>query len=184
MLLLLELIELILVESAIGIDTERTTKLRSSTANAAQTPIRGRVNIAAGNGFSYHINPNQRTKYDQHTQSAAGQPLTSSTVLAKHSDIETKYTNHKAMEFLIPQVPNGITVQTTTATATTAYQSKIVGGASITLNDIKCHLSENFHLIQKVATNAQTKMTKKQLKLAQAQFDKLTQINIHLQGMI
>lgn len=36
---------------------------------------------------------------------------------------------------------------------------------------------------QQQQQHQQTKMTKKQLKMAQAQLDKLTQINIHLHGM-
>lgn len=83
------------------------------------------------------------------------------------------------MEFLIPQVPNAAA---NARQSKTAILSNIVG-SGITLNDIKSHLSDNLHLVQQQSSAAQPKMTKKQLKLAQAQFDKLTQINIHLQGM-
>lgn len=40
-------------------------------------------------------------------------------------------------------------------------------------------MKENFYQLQ-----AQNKKTKKQLKMAQAQLDKLSQINIHLHGML
>lgn len=83
---------------------------------------------------------------------------------------------NKSMEFLIPQVPNTAVTRPTT-----------LGGSDLTLNNIESHFNNNFHIIQSRTKSSgtiavQPKMTKKQLKLAQAQLDKLTQINIHLQG--
>lgn len=184
-------IAILLPESTVGPDTEHIKKLRSSSAaiNTAQTPIYGNVNAAAGNGFSYQVNPSQRNNYDQNPPTA---PLTSVSNQAKHIDLQPRRAiPNTTMEFLIPQVPNATTAATTAtgaaAVATaTARQSKTIlsniVGSSITLNDIKSHLNDNFHLVQQT-TAAPPKMSKKQLKLAQAQFDKLTQINIHLQGM-
>lgn len=82
------------------------------------------------------------------------------------------------MEFLIPQVPN-----------TAATRPSTLGGSDLTLNNIKSHFNDNFHIIHSRTKSSATiavqpKMTKKQLKLAQAQLDKLTQINIHLQGTL
>lgn len=91
----------------------------------------------------------------------------------------------KNMEFLIPRAPN------TAATCQSQAVLSSIVAPSFTLNDIKSHLSDNFKIIQSTAATAAPtateiahpqKMTKKQLKLAQAQLDKLTQINIHLQG--
>lgn len=83
----------------------------------------------------------------------------------------------KNMEFLIPRAPNAPTQCQSKATL-----SSIVA-PTFTLNDIKNHLSDNFKIIQSTAV-PQQKMTKKQLKLAQAQLEKLTIINIHLQGRL
>lgn len=158
----------------------------SAAAITGQTPIYGNVDAAAGNGFTYQLNPSQRNNYDQIPPTAS---LTSVSNQAKHHILDLKRANPNTMEFLIPQVPNATTAATKTtgaAATATARQSKTIlsniVGSSITLNDIKSHLNDNFHLVQQ-ATAAQPKMSKKQLKLAQAQFDKLTQINIHLQGM-
>lgn len=52
------------------------------------------------------------------------------------------------------------------------------GGGGVYLIGSTVDLKENFQQMQ-----AQNKMTKKQLKMAQAQLDKLSQINIHLHGM-
>lgn len=84
--------------------------------------------------------------------------------------------NRKNMEFLIPRAPTSATCQQTTLSTIIAPSYKI--------NDIKNHLNDNLKIIQSVAALPHHKMTKKQLKLAQAQLDKLTQINIHLQGML
>lgn len=74
------------------------------------------------------------------------------------------------MEFLIPQVPSA------------GRQGQATGNSAgaLLLTGINNHTNENYHLLRQ----AQQKMTKKQLKLAQAQLDKLTQINIHLHGML
>lgn len=106
-------------------------------------------------------------------------------VQEKHHMKPSYLCERKNMEFLIPQVPNAVA----TTTANTNRQQKTmlktnIVGSGLTLNDINNHLSENFRLIQTASgTAAQPKMTKKQLRLAQAQLDKLTQISIHLQGM-
>lgn len=102
---------------------------------------------------------------------------------------------NQGMEFLIPQAPSAAVRHsqppltstsaaktlssappsvTSSATALSALMmARKNGGIFLNGNEMK----ENFHLLQ-----AQHKMTKKQLKLAQAQLDKITQINIHLQG--
>lgn len=94
--------------------------------------------------------------------------------IQKHHPIEIH--REKNMEFLIPRAPNAAP----TTCQSQATLSSIVAPA-FTLNDIKNHLSDNFKIIQSSAVSQQ-KMTKKQLKLAQAQLEKLTIINIHLQG--
>lgn len=78
---------------------------------------------------------------------------------------EGNHNFNQRMEFLIPQAPAVRPGQ--------PLMSRKNGGGYLSGNDIK----ENLHQLQ---TNH--KMTKKQLKLAQAQLDKLTQINIHLHG--
>lgn len=96
--------------------------------------------------------------------------------IQKHRPIESHH-REKNMEFLIPRAPNAAP----TTCQSQATLSSIVAPA-FTLNDIKNHLSDNFKIIQSTAVSQQQKMTKKQLKLAQAQLEKLTIINIHLQG--
>lgn len=84
------------------------------------------------------------------------------------------------MEFLIPRAPNAAATCQSQAAAVATTISSIVA-PTFTLNDIKNHLNDNFKIIQSTSV-PQQKMTKKQLKLAQAQLEKLTQINIHLHG--
>lgn len=96
--------------------------------------------------------------------------------IQKHHSVEV---DRKNMDFLIPRAPNAAA---TAATCQSQAALSNIVAQRYTLNDIKSHLSDNFKIIQSTAAPPQ-KMTKKQLKLAQAQLDKLTQINIHLQGM-
>lgn len=79
---------------------------------------------------------------------------------------EKNRNSNQRMEFLMPQAP--------VVRSSQPLMSRKNGGGFLSGNDIK----ENLHQLQ---TNH--KMTKKQLKLAQAQLDKLTQINIHLHGI-
>lgn len=74
----------------------------------------------------------------------------------------------QVMEFLMPQAP----------ALRQSQPSMARKNGGVYLIGTTADMKENYHQLQ-----AQHKMTKKQLKLAQAQLDKLSQINIHLHGM-
>lgn len=73
---------------------------------------------------------------------------------------------NQGMEFLIPQAP------------AVREGQPISRAKSAGIFHAGIDMKENFHQLQ-----TQHKMTKKQIKLAQVQLDKLNQINIHLRGM-
>jgi len=75
------------------------------------------------------------------------------------------FRNSTNMEFLVPHPPSSIINKT----------NQQNGGFVLRQNSTGSTFVNQQH---------QQKMTKKQLKLAQAQLDKLTQINIHLHGRI
>lgn len=87
------------------------------------------------------------------------------------------------MDFLISQVPT---------TAARQEQELRNNAGVLLLNGINNNLNMKQQLMrhqkqqqhqQQLRQQAQQKMTKKKLKMAQTQLDKLTQINIHLHGM-
>lgn len=177
-----------LYSEAILPDPDHVSKIRSSS-NVALNPY-GKSAIVNGvvyvNGKIYGQVP-KRHHYSNSSRSDsvyAAQQEQQYQSKSQHDTCSNAVTpaDRKNMEFLMPQVPNA--AGPTSTAATNRQMKNILHGPGLTLNDIKSHLTENFQLIQSTnGTAAQQKMTKKQLKLAQAQLDKLTQINIHLHGM-
>lgn len=171
-----------ILESSILPETEHITKIRKSTT--ASTTIAGNIKSVDSTNIHAHT-PSSSTSTINNGNLYYYRPKhqicnIQSNYALNHNSNHPKQKQHierNNMEFLIPQVPNAATSRQTKTTL-----SNIVG-PSLTLNDIKSHLNDNFQIIQSTsAITQQHKMTKKQLKLAQAQLDKLTQINIHLQG--
>ncbi|XP_055322319.1 uncharacterized protein LOC129578170 isoform X4 [Sitodiplosis mosellana] len=181
-------------ESAILPETERVNKIRATSiapvqliSNLSKKPSTvSNVFYANGkaHGHSKHrvacIGQHPHNHYQQQQQQQQQQLnelfIQQKHPIQKHHSVEI---DRKNMDFLIPRAPNA-----TTAAATCQSQAAFssIVAQRFTLNDIKSHLSDNFKIIQSTAAPPQ-KMTKKQLKLAQAQLDKLTQINIHLQAL-
>lgn len=159
-------------------ESERANKIRASSIAPTQlisNSSKSISNVFYTNGGKVHNHSKQRPiSNGQHNN----RPLNELFIQQKHPiqsyplEIE-----RKNMDFLIPRPPN------TAATCQTQATLSNIVAPRFTLNDIKSHLSDNLKIIQSTAATSQ-KMTKKQLKLAQAQLDKLTQINIHLQGML
>ncbi|XP_031618328.1 uncharacterized protein LOC116337694 isoform X3 [Contarinia nasturtii] len=178
-----------MIESAILPETERVNKIRASTIAPGQlitnpsskkpSSSLSMTNVFYANGkthgHSKHQQPQQyriASNGQQHNHQLNELFIQQRQPIQKHSlEIE-----RKNMEFLIPRPPN------TAATCQSQATLSNIIAPRFTLNDIKSHLSDNFKIIQSTAAPPQ-KMTKKQLKLAQAQLDKLTQINIHLQAL-
>lgn len=161
-------------------DSEHISKIRPSSLQPPSQITTNPHNLksassssaaAVANGKAYFQTRRQLFHNNQYNE-----PLTDSNYQQKLNQSKPPAINRKNMEFLIPQVPNPTSTRQTN-----------LGGPGLKLNNIKNHFNDNFHIIQTKPTAtsnaAQPKMTKKQLKLAQAQLDKLTQINIHLQGM-
>lgn len=170
----------VILESSILPETEHISKIRKSSS--ATTTIAGNIksvdstNIHAPSSSTSTINNGNSYYYRPKHQICNIQSNYALNHNSNHPE-QKQHIQRNNMEFLIPQVQNAATSRQTKATL-----SNIVG-PSLTLNDIKSHLSDNFQIIQSTSAITQHhKMTKKQLKLAQAQLDKLTQINIHLQG--
>lgn len=168
-----------IVESAIITESERVNKIRATSIAPSQliaNPVKksSTSTVLYANGKSHSHSKHRVPCNGHHNCHLNEMSIHQKQSIQSHHPLEIRH--RKNMEFLIPRAPN--------AAATCQSQaalSSIVAAPSFTLNDIKSHLSDNFKIIQSTAATSQ-KMTKKQLKLAQAQLDKLTQINIHLQG--
>lgn len=189
-------IDNVIVESAILPETERVNKIRASTITPSQLVVnpsskKSSSSISVSNVFyangKAHSQSKQQQQHHHHQQQQyriaynGQQHNHQLNELYKQQKQPIQKHSHeidrKNMEFLIPRPPN------TAATCQSQATLSNIVAPRFTLNDIKSHLSDNFKIIQSAAAPPQ-KMTKKQLKLAQAQLDKLTQINIHLQGML
>lgn len=179
------------IETAILPETERVNKIRGTSiapvqliTNSTKKPTSAASNVFYANGKAHGHAKHRAACIGQqaHQHHHQQQPLNELFIRQKQSIEKNQYVeiDRKNMEFLIPRAPNAATAAATCQSQ--AALSNIVA-QRFTLNDIKSHLSDNFKIIQSTAAPPQ-KMTKKQLKLAQAQLDKLTQINIHLQGML
>lgn len=169
------------VESAILPESERVNKIRVSSVGPTQliaNPVKKSsavTNVFYANGKSHSHSKQRPIGNGQHHHNRQLNELfihQKSSIQQHPIEIE-----RKNMDFLIPRPPNAAATCQTQATLANIVAPRF------TLNDIKSHLSDNLKIIQSTAATSQ-KMTKKQLKLAQAQLDKLTQINIHLQGML
>lgn len=176
------------VESAILSESERVNKIRATSIAPTQLIVNpskksSTSNVLYTNGKSHNHSKHRIPCNGHHNCQMNELSIQQKQSIHSHRPLEIR---RKNMEFLIPRAPN--------AAATCQSQAALssIVAPSFTLNDIKSHLSDNFKIIQSTAaavaattatgTAHPQKMTKKQLKLAQAQLDKLTQINIHLQG--
>lgn len=163
---------------------------KTATIPSCQSQVVNDNNRSDGIGFAVTEEPVAATDNNKLNEKLArGVATKQRAKLATLNRRNSDNTFNQGMEFLIPQAPPAAVRHSqpppSSAAASTALSSssgsalsalmmaRKNGGIFLNGNDVK----ENFHLLQ-----TQHKMTKKQLKLAQAQLDKLTQINIHLHG--